>query len=154
MSDTILSELKVSVQQASKSPPKLTIGVTNTSSAIVRIFIWDTPLDPLALQLGLLSFTLEGENKAIDIPRIFATRRFPPGEDEYVSIEPGQTEKRDVLLDKPLVPLKLLQGRKARVICKGHWKDVWTTKGDASDEGPHKVELKGAFVSEPADVEF
>ena len=70
MSDQTLSELKVSVRQASSSPPKLTIGVTNTHSSPVTIFTWDSPLDPLAVQLGLLSFTPEGQDSPINIPTI------------------------------------------------------------------------------------
>ncbi|KAI0550395.1 hypothetical protein F4679DRAFT_543115 [Xylaria curta] len=158
MSDQVLSALKVSVQQASSSPPKLKIGVTNTHSSPVTVFTWNSPLDPLAVQLGLLSFTPEGKD-AINIPTIQVRRLMPPGDDAYITIEPGKTEEREVLLKKPMVPVDELQG-KVKVVCKGEWKAVWPSKKeDISAEslkntGADDAALKGDFESEPVDIEF
>ncbi|KAI0185328.1 hypothetical protein EV127DRAFT_412286 [Xylaria flabelliformis] len=158
MSDQVLSALKVSVQQASSSPPKLKIGVTNTHSGPVTVFTWNSPLDPLAVQLGLLSFTPEGKD-TVNIPTIQVRRLMPPGDDAYVTIEPGQTEEREVLLKKPMVPIDELQGR-VKVVCKGEWKAVWPSKKeDISAEslkntGADDSALKGNFESEPVDIEF
>ncbi|KAI0401533.1 hypothetical protein F4802DRAFT_609369 [Xylaria palmicola] len=158
MSDSVLSALEVSVQQASSSPPKLKIGVTNRHSGPVTVFTWNSPLDPLAVQLGLLSFTPEGKD-TVDIPTIQLRRVMPPGDDAYVTIEPGQTEEREVLLKKPMVPLDQLQG-KVTVVCKGEWKAVWASrKGDISAEsrkngGADDAALTGSFESKPVDVEF
>ncbi|KAI1129857.1 hypothetical protein F5Y10DRAFT_237412 [Nemania abortiva] len=155
----VLSELKVSVRQTSSSPPKLTIGVTNTHSSPVTVFTWDSPLDPLAVQLGLLSFTPEGKDAPIDLPTIQVRRLMPPGDDAYVTIEPGQTEEREVLLKRPMVPLDQLQG-KTKVVCKGEWKSVWAAKKeDISAEslknaGADEASLKGSFESEPVDIEL
>ncbi|KAI1345456.1 hypothetical protein F5Y01DRAFT_57670 [Xylaria sp. FL0043] len=159
MSDQVLSALKVSVRQESSSPPKLTIGVTNTHSSPVTVFTWNSPLDPLAVQLGLLSFTPEGKDTPVDIPTIQVRRIMPPGDDAYVTIEPGQTEEREVLLKRPMVPLDQLQG-KVKVVCKGEWKSVWASKKeDISAEalksgGADNAALKGIFESEPVEMEF
>ncbi|KAF2963851.1 hypothetical protein GQX73_g9727 [Xylaria multiplex] len=159
MSDPVLSALKVSVRQASSSPPKLTIGVTNTHSGPVTVFTWNSPLDPLAVQLGLLSFTPEGQDTPIDIPTIQVRRLMPPGDDAYVTIEAGKTEEREVLLKKPMIPLDQLQG-KVKVVCKGEWKSVWASKKeDISAEalvntGADEASLKGNFESEPVEIEF
>ncbi|KAJ3570866.1 hypothetical protein NPX13_g5583 [Xylaria arbuscula] len=159
MSGQILSELKVSVRQASSSPPKLTIGVTNTHSSQVTIFTWDSPLDPLSVQLGLLSFTPEGQDSPVDIPTIQVRRLMPPKDDAYVTIEPGQTEEREVLLKKPMVPLDQLQG-KVKVVCKGQWKSVWAAKKeDISAEslkkgGADEAALKGSFESDEVEIEL
>lgn len=158
MSDQVLSALKVSVQQASSSPPKLKIGVTNTHSSAVTVFTWNSPLDPLAVQLGLLSFTPEGKD-TVNIPTIQVRRLMPPGDDAYVTIEPGQTEEREVLLKRPMVPLDELQG-KVTVVCKGEWKAVWASKKeDISTEslrntGADDAALKGNFSSEAVDIEL
>ncbi|KAI0441041.1 hypothetical protein F4803DRAFT_524730 [Xylaria telfairii] len=158
MSDQVLSALKVSVQQASSSPPKLKIGVTNTHSSPVTVFTWNSPLDPLAVQLGLLSFTPEGRD-TVNIPTIQVRRLMPPGDDAYVTIEPGQTEEREVLLKRPMVPLDELQG-KVTVVCKGEWKAVWASKKeDISAEslkntGADDAALKGTFSSEAVDIEL
>ncbi|KAI0099277.1 hypothetical protein GGR51DRAFT_535493 [Nemania sp. FL0031] len=159
MSQAILSELKVSVRQTSSSPPKLTIGVTNTHSSPVTVFIWDSPLDPLAVQLGLLAFTPEGKEEPINLPTIQVRRLMPPGDDAYVTIEPGQTEEREVMLKRPMVPLDQLQG-KIKVVCKGEWKSVWASKKeDISAEslrnaGADEAALKGKFESESVDIEL
>ncbi|KAK5629286.1 hypothetical protein RRF57_005001 [Xylaria bambusicola] len=159
MSDQTLSELKVSVRQASSSPPKLTIGVTNTHSSPVTLFTWDSPLDPLAVQLGLLSFTPEGKDTPVDIPTIQVRRLMPPGDNAYVTIEPGQTEEREVLLKKPMVPLDQLQG-KVKVVCKGKWRSVWAAKKeDISAEslkngGTDEAALKGNFKSDETEIEL
>ncbi|KAI3323952.1 hypothetical protein HD806DRAFT_78736 [Xylariaceae sp. AK1471] len=159
MSDSVISALKVSVRQASSSPPKLTIGVANTHSSPVTVFTWNSPLDPLAVQLGLLSFTPEGKDTPIDIPTIQVRRIMPPGDDAFVTIAPGQTEEREVLLKKPIVPLDQLQG-KVKVVCKGEWKSVWVSKKeDISAEslknaGSDDDAVKGNFESEPVAMEF
>ncbi|KAI0469339.1 hypothetical protein F4859DRAFT_516273 [Xylaria cf. heliscus] len=158
MSDQILSALKVSVQQASSEPPKLKISVTNTHSSPVTVFTWNSPLDPLAVQLGLLSFTPEGK-EAVNIPTIQVRRLMPPGDDAYITIEPGQTEEREVLLKRPMVPLDELQG-KIKVVCKGKWKAVWVAKKEdispdsLRNTGADDATLKGNFESEPVDIEL
>ncbi|KAI1826814.1 hypothetical protein F4861DRAFT_16436 [Xylaria intraflava] len=159
MSDSVLSALKVSVRQASTSPPQLTIGVTNTYSSPITVLAWESPLDPLALQLGLLSFIPKGEDAPIKIPRIMVRRRMPPDDDAYVTISPGQTEERDVPLNKPLIPLEKFQG-KIEVVCKGDWKGAWTSKKEdmpaeaLKQAGADAAALKGKFESEPVEIEF
>ncbi|KAI1424804.1 hypothetical protein F5Y12DRAFT_423104 [Xylaria sp. FL1777] len=159
MANHILSALEVSVRQATSSSPKLTIGVTNTHSSPVTVFTWNSPLDPLAVQLGLLSFTPEGKDAPVDIPIIQVRRLMPPGDDAYVTIEPGQTEEREVVLRQPIVPLDKLQG-KVRVVCKGEWKSVWALKKeDISAEslkngGADDAALKGHFESNQVDIEL
>ncbi|KAI1182544.1 hypothetical protein F5B17DRAFT_420008 [Nemania serpens] len=159
MSDAVLSALKVSVRQASSSPPKLTVSVTNTDSSPVTVFIWNSPLDPLALQLGLLSFTPEGKDSPIALPTIQVRRLMPPGDNAFVTIEPGQTEEREVLLKEPMVPLDQIQG-KTKVVCKGEWKGVWASKKEdisaesLRDPGTDGTALTGNFESEPVDIEL
>ncbi|KAJ8110427.1 hypothetical protein ONZ43_g5873 [Nemania bipapillata] len=159
MSDAVLSALKVSVRQTSSSPPKLTVGVTNTHSSPVTVFTWDSPLDPLAVQLGLLSFTPEGKDAPIDLPTIQVRRLMPPGDDAFVTIESGQTEEREVLLKRPMVPLDQLQG-KVTVVCKGQWRSVWALKKEGisaeslRNAGADDTALKGNFESEEVDIEL
>ncbi|KAI0198875.1 hypothetical protein F4808DRAFT_247565 [Astrocystis sublimbata] len=157
-SDPVLSALKVSVQQASASPPKLKIAVTNTHPSPVTVFAWNSPLDALAVQLGLLAFTPEGKD-AINIPTIQVRRLMPPGDDAYVTIAPGETEEREVLLKKPMVPVDQLQG-KVKVVCKGEWKAVWAAKKEEisaealKNTSADENALQGNFESEAVEMEF
>jgi len=154
-SDPVVSALKVSVRQANQDPPKLTIGVTNSNPDPVTVFIWNSPLDSLAVQLGLVSFTPEGQ-EPIDIPTIQVRRLMPPKDDAFITIEPGQTEEREVLLREPVVPLDKLKG-KVSVVVRGEWNGVWAgKKGDISLQTLRNGDdsLKGSYESEPAVMEF
>ncbi|KAI0156378.1 hypothetical protein GGR57DRAFT_79518 [Xylariaceae sp. FL1272] len=158
MSDPVISALKVSVRQSSSSPPSLILGVTNTHSDPVTLLRWDSPLDPSALKLGVLAFTPEGSDSSIDVPTISIRRLMPPGDDQFVTIEPNHTEEREISLDNPIFPMDKVQG-KGKVVCKGHWRSVWgSTKEDVPSEelkSPGTGQsLTGAFESEPADFEF
>ena len=83
----------------------------------------------------------------------------PPKDGAYVTVEPGQTEEREVLLKKPMVPLDQLQG-KVKVVCKGQWKSVWAAKKeDISAEslkkgGADEAVLKGSFESDEVEIEL
>ncbi|KAI1506415.1 hypothetical protein F5X99DRAFT_2191 [Biscogniauxia marginata] len=129
MSDSVISSLKVKVRQVSSSPPTLAIGVTNAHSSAVTILSWSSPLDPLAVQLGLLSFTPAGSDSPVEIPKIMVRRRLPPGPESLVTIEPGQTKEQQLELKQPVVPLDKLQG-KVGVVCQGEWTGVWASKAD------------------------
>ncbi|KAI1262390.1 hypothetical protein F5Y18DRAFT_158560 [Xylariaceae sp. FL1019] len=158
MSDPVVSALKVSVRQSSSSPSTLVLGVTNTHSSPVTLLRWDSPLDPSALKLGVLAFTPEGSDSSVEIPTIQIRRLMPPGDDQFVTIEPGHTEEREISLDNPIFPTDKLQG-KGKVVCKGHWRSVWgSKKEDVSSEelkspGTGQA-LTGAFESEPADFQI
>ncbi|CAJ2512080.1 Uu.00g077050.m01.CDS01 [Anthostomella pinea] len=158
MSDSVVPALKVSVRQVSSSPPKLAIGVTNTHSGPVTVLTWDSPLDPLALQLGLLSFTPSGSDSPVDIPTIQVRRMMPPKADSLVTIEPGQTEERQVELKEPVVPLKQL-GSNMSAVCKGQWTSVWPLKADEvtveslGSVGASEDAFQGSFESPAVDIE-
>ncbi|KAI0025310.1 hypothetical protein F4780DRAFT_426791 [Xylariomycetidae sp. FL0641] len=153
------SNLKVSVRQSNLSPPKLTLGVTNTHSDPVTILSWNSPLDPLALQLGLLSFYPSGSDKPIEIAAIQIRRKMPPGADALVTIPPGETKEQELELREPIVPLKQLKGN-VKVVCKGEWTSVWPSKADdVSAESLEKLGASdgastGSFESDPVQIEL
>ncbi|KAI5928185.1 hypothetical protein F4810DRAFT_182219 [Camillea tinctor] len=129
MTESVASALKVAVRQVSSSPPTLAIGVTNTHSSPVTILSWNSPLDPLAVQLGLISFTPAGGNGPVEIPTIMVRRRLPPGPESLVTIEPGQTKEQVLELKNRVVPLEKLRG-KVGVVCQGSWMGIWASKAD------------------------
>ncbi|KAI1340003.1 hypothetical protein F5Y15DRAFT_381094 [Xylariaceae sp. FL0016] len=159
MSESIIPKLKIAVRQASSSPPKLTISVTNTHSSPMTVLSWDSPLDPMALQLGLFEFKPAGSDEVIKTPKVMVRRKMPPGPDSLVTIQAGQTEEREVELREPIVPLEKLRG-KASVVCKGDWRSVWPVKGeDVSAESLESMgfsddAFQGSFESQAADMEI
>ncbi|KAK6955962.1 hypothetical protein Daesc_003609 [Daldinia eschscholtzii] len=171
----VISKLKVSVRQVSSSgssnesssPPKLAVAVTNTHSSPVAILSWNSPLDPLALQLGLVSFAQVGSDSdsdsdsynPIQIPTIQIRRKMPPETDALVTIGAGQTREQVLELKDPIVPLEKLRG-KVRVACAGEWMGVWLSEADAIPKaslekaGASDDAFRGPFQSEAVDMEF
>ncbi|KAI1084606.1 hypothetical protein F5B20DRAFT_212574 [Whalleya microplaca] len=154
MPDPVASKLEVSVRQSSSSPPKLAIGVTNTHTEAVTVLSWNSPLDPLALQLGLLSFMPAGSDSAVEIPKIQIRRQMPPGPESFVTIEAGQTKEQEIELRAPIVPLEKLRGR-VSVVCKGEWLSVWlSASGSWEQAGVSEDASQGAFESRAVNIEI
>ncbi|KAI1087851.1 hypothetical protein F5B19DRAFT_45780 [Rostrohypoxylon terebratum] len=184
--DDVIAKLKVSVRQVSGSgsgggPAKLALAVTNAHDGAVTILSWNTPLDPLALQLGVVSFFAapasipadsenddggggggggDGGNKIgekIEIPTIQIRRRMPPGPESLVTIGAGQTSEQEVEVRGP-GPLETLRGRRVAVVCAGEWTGVWLSEADAVAKvsslhaGASEGALRGSFQSEPVEM--
>lgn len=155
----ILSQLHVSLSQASKSPPAISIKVTNNSPSPVTILSWESPLDEIALSLGLVSITPSGASEPLDISRVMVSRKFPPSESSLVSLAPGESRENQVVLKEVLVPAEKLKGKKSTVEVKGRWMGVWPKSRDAlSDEAIEKGAhgggaVAGTFKSDSIEIE-
>lgn len=156
----ILSDLNISLRQSStSSPPAITVKVTNNSTKPVTILRWQSPLDPLALQLGLLSITPAGAPEPLDIPTIKVSRKLPPGEESLVSLAPGESRENEVVLKEMLVPLDKIKGKKSSVKVKGRWDHVWLaprdqlTKQAVEELGTDGVAVSGEFETEATEIE-
>ncbi|TQN71543.1 putative secreted protein [Colletotrichum shisoi] len=153
----VLSNLAVRIRQASTSPPTLALSVTNNHDAPLTILRWKTPLDPLAIQLGVLSITPEGKSEPLELPTVELRRIMPPPPQDLVTLQPGERREQEVVLKEPIVPLDQL-GKTARVAVKGKWQTVWPTTADKlSQETLEKLQfgdgvLTGEFESEAVDV--
>ncbi|KAI1374784.1 hypothetical protein F4677DRAFT_424856 [Hypoxylon crocopeplum] len=161
MSDSVdvISKLQVAVRQVSTSPPKLVLAVKNTHSGPVTVLSWNSPLDPLAVQLGLLSFTPAGSDEPVEIPTIQIRRKMPPGPDSLITMEAGQTKEQELELKGPIVPLDKLRG-KVSVVCSGEWMGVWPSEADAitkvslEQAGASEDTFRGSFQSEAVEIEI
>ncbi|KAI1106414.1 hypothetical protein F4804DRAFT_42737 [Jackrogersella minutella] len=155
----VISKLKVSVRQVSSSPPKLALAVTNADSRAVTILRWNSPLDPLALQLGVVSFVPAGSDSPIHMPTIQIRRKMPPGPESLVTIGAGQTKEQELELRAPIVPLEKLRGR-ASVVCSGEWISVWLSEADTITKeslekaGASDDSFGGSFQSEAVEIEL
>ncbi|RYP47852.1 hypothetical protein DL768_006169 [Monosporascus sp. mg162] len=155
------SSLVVSARQTgTTSPPRITFGVTNTSPRPVTVLAWDSPLDPLALQLGRVAVTPSGGGqRPLDFPTVQVRRRMPPAPEDLVTIEPGETAENEVVLREALLPPERL-GRRATVVCRGGWAAVWPglRAADVGEQaraelGANKDAVKGSYESEPFEIE-
>lgn len=161
--NSILPNLIISVRLVSSDPPTLGLTVKNDNSVPVTIFTWDSPLDPLALSLGVLSVTPSGSSTKLHIPEIKVSRKFPPGEEALVELGPGQTSKENELVLKEMLGGKELRERqveKASVQCKGEWRAVWATTRKELDQesiermGTDEKAATGEFQSDAFELAF
>ncbi|RYO96008.1 hypothetical protein DL765_011746 [Monosporascus sp. GIB2] len=155
------SSLVVSARQTgTSSPPRVTFGVTNTSPRPVTVLAWESPLDPLALQLGRVAVTpAGGGGRPLEFPTAQVRRRMPPGPEDLITIEPGETAENEVVLREALLPPERL-GRRATVVCRGAWAAVWPGLRAAdlgerarAELGANKDAVKGSYESEPLEIE-
>ncbi|KAI1396680.1 hypothetical protein F4819DRAFT_474574 [Hypoxylon fuscum] len=160
-SSDVIAKLQVSVRQVSSSPPTLAIAVTNAHAGPVTILRWDSPLDPLALQLGVVSLARGGSDGGpVDIPTVQVRRMMPPGPDALVTVAAGQTREQLLELREPMVPLRALRGTSVRVACRGEWTGVWPREADAvsaealGKAGASEDAQKGRFESEAVEIEL
>lgn len=159
----LLSQLIISVRKTSSDPPTLGATVKNNNSVPVTIFAWDSPLDPLALSLGVLSITPSGSSTPLDIPEIKVSRKLPPGEDALIELGAGQTSKENELELKEMLVGKELRERqveKALVKCKGEWRAVWAmSRKDLDQESIEKMGTdekasSGEYESDNFEISF
>lgn len=135
MSDfSVAKNLEVSLSQApattATATPSLSVSVKNTHpSTPLTLLKWDSPLDPIALQLGLISVTPAGASAPIDMPTIKASRAMPPGADDLVTLRPGESASSVVELRKMFVPKATWSLGRAEVRMKGRWAAVWPGLG-------------------------
>jgi hypothetical protein len=144
---SLAKNLEISISQASASSaaPSLSISVKNTHpSTPVTLLKWDSPLDPLALQLGLISVTPAGASAPVDMPIINVRRAMPPGTDSLVVLQPGESVSSVVDLRDSFVPGETWDKGKAKVGMKGQWGAVWPglTKDDLLAD-PEKLSALG-----------
>lgn len=155
----ILAQLHVSLQQTAKSPPAVSVKVTNNAAGPVTILTWESPLDPLALQLGLLTLTPAGAGSPLDIPTIKVSRKLPPGDESLVSLAAGESRANHVTFPELLVPLAEIRGKKTRVGLKGRWTRVWPkarselTQAQIEELGAEDGAVSGEFEAEGIEIE-
>jgi hypothetical protein len=117
--------LVVTLKQSSTSPPSVTVSVKNTNPDPITVLRYDSPLDSLALQLGLLSITPDGASEPLDLPRVQIRRKWPPSSDALIEIAPGESAENEIVLKEPVISEEQL-GSKASVQLKGRWTSVWS----------------------------
>lgn len=144
----ILADLHVSLRQTSKSPPTVSVKVTNNSPQAVTILTWQSPLDQLALQIGLFNITPEGASGPLDLPVIKAQRKIPPNEESLVSLGPGESKENEVVLKEVIVPIEKIRGKKTTLELKSRWHTVWLkARSELTDEEIANLGDGGAAVS-------
>lgn len=128
MSDFSLADnLEIGLSQApAAANPSLSVSVKNTHpSTPLTLLTWDSPLDPMALQLGLISVTAAGAPAPIDMPTIKVSRAMPPGADSLVTLQPGESASSVVEMRDAFVPRDTWDQGEAKVSMKGRWAAVW-----------------------------
>ena len=144
-------QLTVSLHQTSESTPGVIIKVTNDGNVPVTILKWESPLDPLALQLGLFILTPVEATKPLDLAVIKVSRQLPPDEASLVTIDPGESKENGVVFKESVVPVDQIKGKLA-VICKGRWMSLWL--GRRSELSAETIGNLGAGDPSPLGGDF
>lgn len=147
--ESFLTNLQTDVSVTSKNPPAISVSVKNTHpSEVVTILKWESPLDPAALGLGLVSVTPAGATEPIPIKALKISRAMPPGAESLVTLAPGESATNTIELREPIVPGSVwTSGDPATVCLSGRWMAVWpgVTK-DELQKDKEKLQAVGAGV--------
>lgn len=144
------------------SPPRIAFVVTNDYERPVTILRWDTVLDPLALQIGVISLTPYGTGQALDLAVIQLRRLMPPHKDQFITIMPGENFVNEIELKPPIVAEEFkLEGKTIEVAAKGKWNAVWPYTFEALSKeqlesigSPDDGALRGNFETGSIEVEM
>ncbi|PHH89740.1 hypothetical protein CDD83_5392 [Cordyceps sp. RAO-2017] len=129
-----IAGLDVSLRQSGTSPPTVTVSVTNRNRGPVTFLSYDSPLDSMALQLGLLSITPPGEAaRPLELLTFEVSRIWPPPADALISLAAGGREENEISLEEPVVPMGEIPS-KASVRMSGKWQAVWPCPKDEIGE--------------------
>lgn len=146
---SFLENLQIDVSVTSKEPPTISVTVKNVHpSIVVTILKWESPLDPAALGLGLISITPAGAAEPLRINTLKISRAMPPGANSLVTLGPGESATNVVELREPVVPGSVWTAPgQATVSLKGRWMAVWPdlTKEELQEDG-QKLQGVGAGV--------
>lgn len=114
-------------------PPTVHVAIQNKNNATpLTLLTWDTPLDPSALNTGVLSITDDSNGEEIPGPELKLNRLLPPSRDALVTIAPGDVVEKEIELVAPWIPR---DGRSVTVSAQGMWRAVWSkSKEDVNDE--------------------
>ncbi|KAF7543437.1 hypothetical protein G7Z17_g10739 [Cylindrodendrum hubeiense] len=153
-----IAGITVSLTQKSTSPPTIIVHVTNTNSDPVTFLSYGSPLDGLALQLGLLSITPDGASTSLEVPTLEVQRKWPPDAESLITFAPGESQQQDIVIKNTVVPPDDI-GAKAIVQLTGKWQAVWgKAKEDISKEAIEKAGIaddaySGLFSSNELEIE-
>ncbi|KAK8064472.1 hypothetical protein PG994_007110 [Apiospora phragmitis] len=128
---TLASNLQVSIRQAGDHA--LALGITNTGAVPLTLLTWNSPLDPLAVRLGLVAFTPDGAAEPVHIDTVQVRRKMPPERDSLVTGERGGVERAVRAWER-------LRGKEVTVVCRGTWMGPW----DADEFGMEDLERIGS----------
>ncbi|KAF7197510.1 putative secreted protein [Pseudocercospora fuligena] len=129
-----IDDLVVTLSRGKTSdPPTVHVEIQNKNTATpLTLLIWDTPLDPSALNTGVLSIRDASSGETIPGPELKLNRRLPPPREALVTIAPGDVVEKEVELVAPWIPR---DGRSVTVKAEGSWRAVWPKREqDVDDE--------------------
>lgn len=124
-----IAGLEVSLKQTSTSPPTVRVAVENKNSHPVTVVSYDSPLDDMALRLGIVSITPAGQSEPVELPILQVRRMWPPPSDALITIPAGKAQTNDIVLKGPGVPEGKL-GTKPSIRLSGRWSGVWAKDKD------------------------
>jgi hypothetical protein len=123
---SFLTNLQLNITQSSNFHRTILVYLTNIHPSIpVTILKWNSPLDPAAVELGLVHIVPAGTNQSIHIDAIKISRLMPPRANSLVTLFPGESAVNSVELCDPTVPEGTWHPGPAKIKMSGRWMAVW-----------------------------
>ena len=144
---TVLDELKVEISTASNLKAgdtlDIQVKVENTSSSLVTVLTWGSPLDPQAGVLGLFELRDTQDGSVQKGKVLMVNRLMPPSQENLVEVPAKGITERTAHLKM----LSLQSARSYEVMAKGEWKGVWG-KPQAAIDSQMLASFEGAATGE------
>nr|OQO18683.1 hypothetical protein B0A51_12233 [Rachicladosporium sp. CCFEE 5018] len=114
--------LKVTLIPGS-TPSSLRVQIHNSDPQYtISFLVWDSPLDPSAINTGILRLANAESGDAFPGPDMKIHRLLPPPREDLVELAPGASTSRDLSLKSPWIPT---DGTRCNVRMRGIWRAVW-----------------------------
>ncbi|KAI5367962.1 hypothetical protein Slin15195_G030960 [Septoria linicola] len=149
------SGLRIGLEAVSNSRVKITLSNSNSDHTLT-LLRWDTPLDPRALDTGVLVLTDRDSGKVIPSPGLKLNRKLPPTREDFVEIAPSSKVSEERELKGPWLPSA---GQRVSVHVEGEWKALWSkstaaVKQEALDALDGDGCYRAAFRSDAIELEI
>ncbi|PFH62044.1 hypothetical protein XA68_15367 [Ophiocordyceps unilateralis] len=120
----ILDNLIVKIGPAASAPAVVRVFVHNNNTDAVTFMKDYSPLDPLALRLGMFNITPAYSPHPIKLPVVEVRREWPPDLRSLVTIQPGSTVTSDLNLHDLEMDFSRFENSASAVLF-GDWLAVW-----------------------------
>lgn len=146
-----VDDLHIFLSHTWQPVPTVKVTIQNTHPTSYMSFLsWDTPVDPSALNTGVLTIVYAVSGEPIPGPGLKLNRLLPPLREDIIELAPQETIEVDIDLSAPWIPG---DGKRVKVHALGQWRAVWAKgKDEITDEeleamSGTDVVLRGPFRS-------
>lgn len=123
-----VDDLHIFLSHTWQPVPTVKVTIQNTHPTSYMSFLsWDTPVDPSALNTGVLTIVYAVSGEPVPGPGLKLNRLLPPPREDIIELAPQETIEVDIDLSAPWIPG---DGKLVKVHALGEWRAVWAKGKD------------------------